>query len=144
MRRRSLRSRGWALPCALLSVGASTEQLRAQVRGDAPMAPASTIGPVTDASTFSVLGIASLPDGNGKSLAQRNDLWFGATQPMGRLGRVRLAALGSGNVHFTDGVTGTAQAQGVLSVRARARFGEQRLWSALSYGRSSVNGQPGT
>ncbi len=132
------------MPCALLSVGASAETLRAQVRGDAPMAPASTIGPVTDASTFSVLGIASLPDGNGNSLAQRNDLWFGATQPMGRLGRVRLAALGSGNVHFTDGVTGTAQAQGVLSVRARARFGEQRLWSAVSYGRSSVNGQPGT
>ena len=108
------------------------------------MAPASTIGPVTDASTFSVLGIASLPDGNGNSLAQRNDLWFGATQPMGRLGRVRLAALGSGNVHFTDGVTGNAQAQGVLSMRARARFGEQRVWSAVSYGRSSFNGQPGT
>jgi hypothetical protein len=125
-------------------VGTSAEQLRAQVRGDAPMAPASTIGPVTDASTFSVLGIASLPDGNGNSLAQRNDLWFGATQPVGRLGRIRLALLGSGNVHFTDGVTGHAQAQGVLSVRARARLGEQRLWSAVSYGRSSVNGQPGT
>lgn len=142
MRRRSLGSRGWALPYALLSVGTSAQQLRAQVRGDAPMAPASTIGPVTDAPTFSILGLASLPDGNGTSPAQRNDVWLGATQPLGRLGRVRLAALGSGNVHLTDGGSGTAQAQGVLSLRARARFGEQRLWSAVSYGRSSVHGQP--
>lgn len=132
------------MPCALLAIGITAEKLHGQVRGDAPMAPASTIGPVTDASTFSVLGIASLPNGSGNSLAQRNDVWFGATQPMGRLGRVRLSALGSGNVHFTDGIAGDAQAQGVLSVRARARVGEQRLWSAVSYGRSSVNGQPST
>lgn len=104
------------------------------------MAPAATIGPVTDAPTFSVLGIASLPDGNGNTLAQRNDVWLGATQPVGRLGRVRLAALGSGNVRFRDGVTGGGQAQGVLTLRARARFGEQRIWSAVSYGRSSING----
>jgi len=113
----------------------------AQVRGDAPMAPAATIGPVTDAPTFSVLGIAALPNGQGNSLTPTNDVWMGATQPLGGLGRVRFAALGSGNVHFTDRVSGGGQAQGLLTVRARARFGEQRLWSAVSYGRSSINGQ---
>jgi hypothetical protein len=105
------------------------------------MAPAATIGPVTDAPTFSVLGIASLPNGSGNTLARSNDVWLGATQPVGSLGRFRFAALGSGNVQFKEGVAGGGQAQGLLTVRARARFGEQRVWSAVSYGRSSINGQ---
>jgi hypothetical protein len=116
--------------------------LRAQVRGDAPMAPAATIGPVTDAPTFSVLGIASLPDGSGNSLAQRNDVWLGATQSMGRIGGIRLAALASGNVRLQEGISGSPHAQGLLTLRARSRIGENRLWSAVSYGRSSVNGNP--
>ncbi|AMW05557.1 glycogen-binding domain-containing protein [Gemmatimonas phototrophica] len=105
------------------------------------MAPAATIGPVTDAATFSVLGIASLPNGSGNTLARSNDVWLGATQPVGSLGRFRFAALGSGNVQFKEGVAGGGQAQGLLTMRARARFGEQRVWSAVSYGRSSINGQ---
>lgn len=141
-RRRSFLSSGWALPCALLAVGTTAERLRAQVRGDAPMAPASTIGPVTDAPTFSVLGIASLPDGSGNSLAQRNDVWLGATQSIGRVGGVRLAALASGNVRLQEGVSGSPQAEGMFTLRARSRIGENRLWSAISYGRSSVNGNP--
>ena len=104
------------------------------------MAPAATIGPVTDAATLSVLGIASLPDRNGNTLANRNDMWLGATQPIGSVGRVRLAALGSGNLRFREGIAGETQAQGLLTVRARARFGDHRVWSAVSYGRSSVNG----
>jgi hypothetical protein len=106
------------------------------------MAPAATIGPVTDAPTFSVLGIASLPDGNGNTLAQRNDLWLGATQSMGHLGRIRFAALASGNLRHEDGMTGGAQSQGLLTLRARTRVGENRLWSAVSYGRSAVTGTP--
>jgi hypothetical protein len=106
------------------------------------MAPAATIGPVTDAPTFSVLGIASLPDGSGNSLAQRNDVWLGATQAIGGVGRVRLAALASGNVRPDDGLTGGAQSQGLLTLRARARLGENRLWSAVSYGQSAVSGKP--
>jgi len=132
----------YALPCALAAVEVAPGELRAQVRGDAPMAPAATIGPVTDAPTFSVLGIASLPDGNGNTLAQRNDVWLGATQSMGRIGGVRLAALASGNLRLEDGVSGAAQSQGLLTLRARARVGENRLWSAVSYGRSAFNGTP--
>lgn len=141
-RRRSFRSSGWALPCALLAVGTTAERLRAQVRGDAPMAPAATIGPVTDAPTLSVLGMASLPDGSGNALAQRNDVWLGATQSMGRLGGVRFAALASGNVQLANGVSGGAQSQGLLTLRARTRLGGSRVWSAVSYGHSQVNGPP--
>lgn len=130
------------MPCALLSVGTTADRLAAQVRGDAPIAPAAAIGPVTDAPTFSVLGIAALPDGRGNSLSQRNDVWLGATQAIGGLGPVRFAALASGNVRLHDGVSGGAQAQGLLTVRARTRVGENRVWSAVSYGHASVNGTP--
>lgn len=106
------------------------------------MAPAATIGPVTDAATFSVLGIASLPDGSGNAITQHNDVWLGATQPVGRLGGVRLAALASGNVRLQDGVSRAPQTQGVVTLRGRARLGENRLWTAVSYGRSSVNAAP--
>lgn len=114
----------------------------AQGSGDSPIAPAAAIGPVTDAATFSVLGIAALPDGNGGQLAQRNDLWLGATQPLGHLGRVRFSALGSGNWYVRDGVGSNAGGQGMLALRARARFGEHRVWSAVSYGHASLDGSP--
>ena len=114
--------------------------LSAQVRGDAPIAPAATIGPVTEASTLSVLGMAALPDGTGNSLTQRNDLWLGATQPLGRIGRVRFATLGTGNWRVPDGVGNDGQIEGTIALRARARVGEQRIWSAISYGHASVNG----
>lgn len=126
-------------PCGLASL-AIAPSLAAQVRGDAPIAPAATIGPVTDASTFSVLGMAALPDGTGNALSQRNDLWLGATQPLGRIGHVRFAALGTGNWRVPDGVGTAGQLEGTLALRARARVGEQRVWSAISYGHASVNG----
>jgi hypothetical protein len=131
-----------ALPCALASLSFAGA-LQGQVRGDAPIAPAATIGPVTDAATLSVLGMASLPDGSGGALNQRNDLWMGATQPIGHLGRFRFSALGSGNWKFRDGVAGDASAQGIVSMRARARFGQQRIWSAVSYGQASLDGSAG-
>ena len=130
----------WALvPCALASVSIAPV-LVAQVRGDAPIAPAATIGPVADASTLSVLGMAAIPDGTGNALTQRNDLWLGATQPLGRLGRVRLSALGTGNWRVPQGVGADGQLEGTLALRARARVGAQRVWSAISYGHASVNG----
>ncbi len=133
------------MPCALASLSLGGV-MQAQNRGDAPIAPAATIGPVTDAPTLSVLGMAALADGAGRSLAQRNDVWFGATQPIGRLGAVRFSALGSGRWRVRDGVSSDAQGQGVVSLRARTRLGEQRVWSAISYGYASSNGlaQSGT
>ncbi|MBL0939193.1 MAG: glycogen-binding domain-containing protein [Gemmatimonadaceae bacterium] len=133
------------MPCALSAALASLaggRALEAQARGEAPIAPSATIGTVTDAATFSVLGVAMLPDGSGNSLAQRNDVWFGATQPIGRLGRVRFSALGNGNFSLRDAVSSHEAMQGTLALRARARFGEQRVWSAISYGHGSLDGTP--
>lgn len=145
-RRRPLAKRSWivprTLPGALLALTSQGAVAAAQTRGEAPMAPAATIGAVTDAPTFSLLGVAALPDGSGNALANRNEVWMGATQPVGQLGRVRLAALASGNMRFRDGMGSTVQADGLLSLRARARFGDQRVWSAVSYGRSSADGSP--
>ncbi len=133
-------SKSWALyPIVLASLTVATSA-SAQVRGDAPIAPAATIGPVTEASTLSVLGIAAIPDGTGNALTQRNDLWLGATQPVGRIGRVRFAALGTGTWRVPQGVGNDAQLEGTLALRARARIGEQRVWTAISYGHASVNG----
>lgn len=110
----------------------------AQTRGDAPIAPAATIGPVTDGSTLSVLGLASSDGAN--SLTNRNELWFGATQRIAQLGRVNFAAVGSGNWRFRDGLGGDATQQGIIALRARARLGDQRIWSAVSYGQANLDG----
>src|SRR5690606_23255542 len=67
---------------------------------------------------------------------------FGGTQPLGRLGRVRFSALGSGNVSVRDAVSSHEAMQGTLALRARARFGEQRVWSAVSYGMGTLEGTP--
>lgn len=135
------------MPCVIsgtIAALVSTRPVAAQVRAEAPVAPAATIGPVTDAPTLSVLGMASLPDGSNSTLAQRSDLWMGATQPFGRLGRVRFSAVGSGTWRVREGVSTDASAQGVVALRARARVGDQRVWSAISYGHSRLDGSPAT
>lgn len=106
-----------------------------------PMAPASTIGPVTDASTLSVLGLASLP--NGSQLTGQNELWFGATQRLANLGPVRLSAVASGNWRVSDAVGANNAVEGTVALRARARLGLVRAWSAISYGRASLDGASG-
>ncbi len=130
------------MPCVVTSVLAALAPAgpaSAQARGDAPIAPAATIGPVTDGSTLSVLGLAST-DGSNSSLTNRNELWFGATQRVGQLGRVNFAAMASGNWRFRDALGGDATTQGILAFRARTRVGNQRLWSALSYGQANLDG----
>jgi len=128
------------VPCALITIVLSALPLRAQRRGDAPVAPSSALGPVTEAPTIAVMGLASLPDGSGTALSQRNALWMGATQPFGRIGRVRFSAIAVGNWLARDAVGSSSSVEGTLSLRARSRFGESQLWSAASYGRADVNG----
>lgn len=145
---------GLASPCALpsrtlsaiaafaVSALAPLHDLRAQ-GGQSPVAPGSSIGPATDASTFSVLGLASVPDG-GSRVAQRNELWLGATQPIGQLGRVKFSAIGSGNWRVRDAVGANSGVEGLVALRARARVGNVRTWSAVSYGHVDVSGVPGS
>lgn len=110
--------------------------------GQSPVAPGSSIGPATDASTFSLLGLASVQE-NGSPTAQRNELWFGATQPLGGFGRVKFSAIGSGNWRVRDVVGANSAVEGIVALRARARVGKVRTWSAVSYGHVDVNGAPG-
>jgi len=108
--------------------------------GNAPVAPSSVIGAATSEPTFSVLGLASSRDGGGAPLNRYNDVWLGATQPLGRIGAVRFAAIGNGNVRARDGVASNSAAEGTLALRARARVGGTQLWSAVSYGYVNVKG----
>lgn len=148
--RRSPSNRGLAVqptarvvPCALAAVAllaGTTDSVLAQ-RGQSPVAPSSTIGPVTDVPSLSVLGMASLP--TAPELTQRNEVWFGATQPVGSLGAVRFAAIGSGNVRMRDAVGSNSAYEGIFALRARARMGGVRAWSAVSYGHVNIDGVPG-
>jgi hypothetical protein len=120
---------------AVVSVESSAQ------RGQSPVAPSSTIGPVTDTPTLSVLGLHALP--TASELTQRNEVWFGATQPLGAVGPVRFAAIGSGNWRVRDAVGSNAAYEGMVALRARARLGGVRAWSAVSYGHVNVDGTPG-
>ena len=132
-----------ALACVIATgtlAFAASENAEAQ-SGQSPVAPAATIGPVTDAPTLSVLGLASLPDGN--HFAQHNELWLGATQPLGHLGRVKLSAVGSGNVQVRDAVGNNSALEGTMAMRARVRLGSMRTWGAVSYGHANISSVPG-
>jgi hypothetical protein len=134
------------VPCALSAALASLaggRALMAQTRTELPIAPSANIGSVTETATLSLLGVALLPDGSGNTLSQRNDVWLGATQPVGRLGRVKFTALANGNVSLRDAMSSHEATQGTLALRARARFGEQRVWGAVSFGHGSLDGAPG-
>ncbi len=143
--RRSLSSHDGALPYALATLAFATltvcpRLLHAQRRGDAPVAPSSALGPATEAPTFAVMGLAALPDGSGTALSQRNALWMGATQPVARIGRLHLSAVASGNYLAKQAVGSGSSVDGIASLRARALVGGSHIWSAVSIGRASVNG----
>lgn len=97
--------------------------------------PAGAIGPVSSLSTFSLLGVAALPEG-GTPAGNQNVLWLGATQPVGRLAGVRFDVMGSG-LYRPSGAVGTRDAaEGTVAVRALTRIGRIRTWTAFSYGMS--------
>lgn len=128
---------------AIASAPLASAPLLAQRRGDSPIAPSSALGPVTDSPTLSVLGLAALPDGSGNALTNRNEIWMGATQPLLKLGNVRFSAIGSGNWQARDAVGTSSSVAGLVSLRARARFGETHVWSAASYGRADLRTDAG-
>ena len=103
------------------------------------MAPAAMLGPVAHAPSLAVLGMASVAQGSA-AVVPNSDLWMGATQPLGRMGRVAVAALGSGRWQVPGGAGVSTAAQGQLAVRARAQVGHSRVWSAVGYGMAHGNG----
>lgn len=112
----------------------------AQRSGEAPIAPASAIGPATASPTLSVLGLASSSASGGAPLAQRGEVWLGATQPLGRFGNVRVSAIANADIQTGDGVSTNSSGEGMLALRARARFSGAQVWSALSYGYVRMDG----
>ncbi len=125
---------------SLSMLSALSTAVRAQQGGNAPVAPASAIGPATATSTFSVLGLASAVDGGGSPITPRNEVWMGATQPIGQLGRVRFSAIGNGDMRAADAVGAGSAFEGQIALRARARVGGAQVWSAVGYGYANVNG----
>ncbi len=111
----------------------------AQRAGEAPVAPASAIGAATTLPTLSVLGLASSVDG-GSPITQRSDVWLGATQPIGRFRNVRFSAIASGNVRTRDAVATNSASEGLLALRARARFNHAQVYTAASYGYVNATG----
>jgi hypothetical protein len=105
-----------------------------------PVAPSSSIGPVSDLSTFSVLGLAPLPDGDAASVTQRDVLWLGATQPVGRLGGVKFTGIGTGYWRSRDAMGSNGSVEYTVALRALGRVSGVRMWSAISFGRADASG----
>jgi len=107
--------------------------------GTAPVTPAGMLGPVVHAPTLSVLGMAPVAAGNAAT-AHQGDLWMGASQPLGRMGRVAFATVGTGRWQVPAGAGDATAAHGQVALRARAQVGGSRIWSAVGYGMARGNG----
>ncbi|MBU6365120.1 MAG: glycogen-binding domain-containing protein [Gemmatimonadetes bacterium] len=107
--------------------------------GTAPVTPAGMLGPVVQAPTLSLLGVAPVAAGS-PSLTHDSDVWVGASHPMGRLGPVSFATVGTGRWQAPAGTGAATDAHGQLAVRARAQVGGARVWSAVGYGMARGNG----
>lgn len=134
---RSMRALATFAVAASTAIGSS---LDAQSMGNAPIAPASAIGPATGRPTFSVLGLASSNEGSDASITPRSEIWMGATHPLGHVGRVRFSAIGKGDVRARETAGASSAVDGMLALRARARVGGAQVWSAVSYGYVNVSG----
>ncbi len=107
--------------------------------GTAPVTPAAgMLGPVVHAPTVSVLSLA--PVAGGDAPGHPSDLWMGASHPIGRLGRVSFATVGTGRWQAPDRAGVSSAANGQLAVRARAQVGGSRVWSAVGYGMARGHG----
>ncbi len=116
--------------------------LAAQPLQEAPVIPSGALGSVRSSSTISLLGVAALPEA-GSAVDNRNVLWFAATQPVARVAAVRFDVIGSGFYRPTSTVGARDAAEGTVALRALARLGPVRSWTAVSYGRSSAEGHVG-
>ncbi|MGV3709301.1 MAG: hypothetical protein ACO1Q7_10705 [Gemmatimonas sp.] len=109
-----------------------------------PAAPASAVGAITNFSTVSLMGTTALQNGDERGV-NRQQLFMGVTQPIGRLGGVKFTAIGSGYYQMRDAAArGTSGGEAALAIRATGRLNGVRTWGALSYGRASALGAMGS
>lgn len=133
---------GWRLLHGALGGGFLPLVASAQRQADVPVSPAAIIGPVTTASTLSVMGVSARPAGDATGIGARQAVWMGVSQPLAQAGRLQLSAIGSGQWQPRDRAGGTVAAEGTLAVRALASLGTARAWGAATYGRAALDGEP--
>ncbi|MEP6762700.1 MAG: hypothetical protein ABJB66_00250 [Gemmatimonadaceae bacterium] len=139
------RTGSWLSSCVIASLALQPSIARAQNsasrRSDTPVAPSTAIGSSSTSTTFSLLGLAGLPNGDGDSPAIAHDVWYaGLSQPLGVLHAVRLTAIGTGYFSTRDNVSTGSTLEGAVAVRALGRINGVRSWAAVRYGRAGALG----
>jgi hypothetical protein len=114
----------------------------AQPRLDVPVSPTPVIGAVANSAALAVLGVAARPVDDAAGVDARGGVWLGATQPLAHVGDVRLALLGGGEWQPRNRAGGSSGGEGTVSLRALARIGAARTWTAATYGRAILDGEP--
>lgn len=112
--------------------------LGAQRRPEIPVAPATGVGPVSNVATLSVLGLAARDAGDAGNAADA--VWMGVSQPLAHVGRVRLSAIGSGQLQARNAVDASSAGEGMLALRTLTRVGSAQAWTAASYGYARQQG----
>lgn len=145
-RQRTVRS---SLLAGLLGVIAAPLDVRlvaplgAQRRPEIPVAPATGVGPVSNVATLSVLGLAARDVGDAGDAGNAADaVWMGVSQPLAHVGRVRLSAIGSGQLQARSAVGASSAGEGMLALRTLTRVGSAQAWTAASYGYARQQGDP--
>ncbi|MBC8088636.1 MAG: hypothetical protein H7Z40_15335 [Phycisphaerae bacterium] len=105
-----------------------------------PAVPSSAVGAITNSATVSVMGVAALASTEESTTPAQQQLFMGVTQPIGRLGGVKLTAIGMGFLRVRDAVNANSSAEGALAIRATGRLNGMRTWGALAYGRANAMG----
>ena len=73
-------------------------------RTDAPVAPSSAVSSIGSATTLSVMGLTGIPSNAEGAMPQREVLFTGVSTSAGRIGGVRLTAIGTGYFTARDAV----------------------------------------
>ncbi|MEP6778900.1 MAG: hypothetical protein ABJC26_03355 [Gemmatimonadaceae bacterium] len=116
-------------------------QNNASRRAETPVAPSTAIGSSSTATTFSLMGLAGLANGDGDAPAIAHDVYYaGLSQPLGVLHAVRFTAIGTGYFSTRDNTGSGAALEGAMAVRALGRISGIRSWAAVRYGRADALG----
>ena len=86
------------------------------------------------------MGVTALQTGDEPAVRGQEQLFMGVTQPIGRLGGVKLTAIGMGYMRVRDAFSHSSSAEGALALRATGRVNGMRAWGAVAYGRANALG----
>ncbi|MEO7362534.1 MAG: hypothetical protein ABI120_19545, partial [Gemmatimonadaceae bacterium] len=86
------------------------------------------------------MGTTGISSNEDNATPARQQLFVGLTQPLGRLGGVKLTAIGQGYLLMRDGVHTNSSGEGAVALRATGRVNGVRTWGAFAYGRANALG----